>query len=216
MIIGRVCHKTCWAIAYGWAVRDSNRQRGRPPVGDQDDIRTRAIEVILRLGYEQTTMSQIAGELGLSVRTLHRYFPSKSDIVWGGIEGAIDALRRGFAGVDPGLPVLAAVKTATLAAFAEDREGVALSRARFQVIASTPGLESTRPETYRLWREETVAFIARRIGVPHDNLQARATGAAVHSAVMTSLSWWAEQEDHGTPADAVAKALDGLAETLTM
>lgn len=197
-------------------MRDTNRQRGRPPVGDEDDLRTRAIEVILRHGYEQTTMSEIAGELGLSVRTLHRYFPAKSDIVWGGIEGAIDALRRGFADVDPGLPVLAAVKTATLAAFAEDQDDIVLSRARFRVIASTPGLESTRPETYRMWREETVAFIARRLGVPSDSLQARSAGAAVQAAVMTALSWWAEQDVQGTPADAVANALDGLATTLTV
>src|SRR5699024_4927957 len=57
------------------------RQQGRPPVADVESLRAAALPLIERHGYEQVSMSALAGELGVSVRTLHRYFPAKADIV---------------------------------------------------------------------------------------------------------------------------------------
>ena len=46
----------------------------------QDQILTAAAEVIIRLGYDKTTMSDIAEEAGLSRRTLYLYFKGKEDL----------------------------------------------------------------------------------------------------------------------------------------
>ena len=45
-----------------------------------DQILTAAVEVIIRLGYDKTTMSDIAEEAGLSRRTLYLYFKGKDDL----------------------------------------------------------------------------------------------------------------------------------------
>lgn len=46
----------------------------------QDQILTAASEVIIRLGYDKTTMSDIAEEAGLSRRTIYLYFKGKEEL----------------------------------------------------------------------------------------------------------------------------------------
>ena len=57
------------------------RRPGRPASADHGQLRIQMLQVILRDGYEHVTMAQLAAEAGISVRTLHRHFPSKADIV---------------------------------------------------------------------------------------------------------------------------------------
>jgi TetR/AcrR family acrAB operon transcriptional repressor len=45
-----------------------------------DQILAAAVEVIIRLGYDKSTMNDIAEEAGLSRRTLYLYFKSKEDL----------------------------------------------------------------------------------------------------------------------------------------
>lgn len=191
---------------------EQGRTRGRPPLVDEDDLRARAIEVLRRHGYRHVTMSAIAEETGVSVRTLHRYFPAKADIVWGGIEGSIDSLRAGLAHADDTLPPFDAIAAVVVEVFGQDADALALGRARMRIIATEPDLESTRPETYRQWREATAAFFGRRLGVPATDVVAQAAAAAVLAAIMAGLGWWAVQEDESiAPVTAVERALRGLA-----
>lgn len=46
----------------------------------QDQILAAAAEVIIRLGYDKTTMSDIAGEAGLSRRTIYLHFKGKEEL----------------------------------------------------------------------------------------------------------------------------------------
>ena len=46
----------------------------------QNQILTAAAEVIIRLGYDKTTMSDIADEAGLSRRTIYLYFKGKDEL----------------------------------------------------------------------------------------------------------------------------------------
>lgn len=196
---------------YRRSMTDSGGRGGRPPIAEEDDLRTRAIAVLQRDGYGRVTMSQIAAETGVSVRTLHRYFPAKADIVWGGIENSLDALRHGLAHADDTLPPLEAIAAVVAAVFDQDADEVAVGRARMRLIATEPDLESTRPETYRQWREETIAYFARRFGVAPDDVEPQAAGASVQTAIMSGLSWWAVQDDPElSPVEAVTRALHGL------
>lgn len=184
---------------------------GRPPIADEDDLRTRAIAVLQRDGYRNVTMARIAAETGVSVRTLHRYFPTKADIVWGGIEGSLDALRTGLAHADDSLPPMDAIAAVVAAVFDQDADEVAVGRARMRLIATEPDLETTRPDTYRQWREETVAYFSRRLGLPPDDVVPQAAGAGLQTTIMSGLSWWALQDDPElSPVDAVTRALHGL------
>lgn len=188
----------------------AKRGPGRPPVSEPDELRSRALEVLYRRGYQGTTMGALADEVGVSVRTLHRYFPTKADIVWGGIEGAIDALAHGFATADESLPITDAITAVVLDVFDQDADALAVGRARMRLIATTPELRETRPETYRRWREQTIEFVARRLEASPSDIVPRAVGAAVQAAIDEALAWWAAGDRDASPAQAVAEALRGF------
>jgi AcrR family transcriptional regulator len=47
----------------------------------KDRILTRAEEMFLRFGYSKVTMDEIAAHLGMSKKTLYKFFPSKEELV---------------------------------------------------------------------------------------------------------------------------------------
>ena len=47
----------------------------------KDRILTRAEEMFLRFGYSKVTMDEIAANLGMSKKTLYKFFPSKEELV---------------------------------------------------------------------------------------------------------------------------------------
>lgn len=185
-------------------------RRGRPPLADTADLRAKAFGVILRLGYQQSSMSRIANELGVSVRTLHRYFPAKADIVWGGIETSLEALGRGLRHADRQLPLIEAITAVVVAVFDQNEEEIPVDRARLRLIATTPELRAARTETYELWREEISEFIGARLGSPAGSLTPRVMGAAVQTTVSEALAWWALHDAADSPRDVVARALRGF------
>src|SRR5690606_18312451 len=97
---GRLCHKGCRDKRYRGAMTTRTPRRGRPPLADIEELRALALTEIERLGYGDVSMAALAEAVGVSVRTLHRYFPAKADIVWGGIESSIEALKEALDEVD--------------------------------------------------------------------------------------------------------------------
>lgn len=199
-------------FGYRRSMTEPSRSRGRPQLVDVDALREQAIDILREHGYRNVSMSRIADEVGVSVRTLHRYFPAKADIVWGGIDGSIDALRAGLVHADDALSPFKAISAVVVAVFAQDADSLAVGRARMRIIATEPDLENTRPETFQAWREETTAYFAGRLGLPPTDVVPQAAAAAVLAAITAALSWWAVQDDANlTPVVAVERALRGLA-----
>lgn len=186
---------------------ESQPRRGRPPLAEITDLRTRALGVILRVGYQQASMSQIASEVGLSVRTLHRYFPAKADIVWGGIERSLDALSDGLRHANGELPVIEAITAVVVAVFDQNTDDGAVDRARLRLIATTPELRAARPETFELWRAQLIGFIGDRLGEPAGSLVPWVMGAAVQTTITEALAWWALHERTRGPGEVVERAL---------
>ncbi|OZC76309.1 TetR family transcriptional regulator [Rhodococcus sp. 15-649-1-2] len=190
--------------------------RGRPPLADVSSLRLRTLTILMDRGYENVTMSSLASEVGLSVRTLHRYFPTKADIAWGGLEGSVEALRRGFDSADDTLDVGESVTEVVTGLFDEHVDDWEVTRVRLRLIATSPELQAARSETYRLWREETVRYVARRLDSPADHVIPRAVGAAIQVAIMEALAWWAQTMSGTHPAIVVTQTLRGLTEGLAV
>ena len=175
------------------------------------ELRAKAIRSVLSHGYENVTMGQIADEVGVSVRTLHRYFPAKADIVWGEIDRSFDALQERFAQADPEMPTIEAISAAVVEVFTDADDEDESGRNRLHLIATTPELRSVRSAAFLRWRQEITLFVALRLGEPPDGLLPVAAGTAIQAAIMESLGWWAREGDPGSPGDAVARGLRGLA-----
>lgn len=183
---------------------------GRPPKADPEMLRAQLLEYIESVGYETASMGALAASVEMSVRTLHRYFPAKADIVWGGIEVSVDALQDELHAVARGIPIVDAVALAVSNVFARSVEDLGIMRLRLHLIARSPELQTKRSGTFEGWRETLIGYVAMRRGEPADSLTAVTSGAAVHTAIMEALTWWGLQDDDAHPSQRIAQALRGM------
>ncbi|WCI08212.1 helix-turn-helix domain containing protein [Arthrobacter sp. OVS8] len=58
---------------------------------DPDAIAGLALQLFADNGYEQTSMEDIARAAGIGRKSLYRYFSSKADLIWGGMEPVVRA-----------------------------------------------------------------------------------------------------------------------------
>lgn len=186
-------------------------RRGRPPLAEITQLRAQAVQVVLREGYGRVSMRQIADEVGLSLRTLHRYFPTKSEIVWGDIDSSFDALREALVSASTELSIIDSVTTVIVEALGPLDDGPGLERDRIRLIATTPELQAIHSKSFVRWRDELVRFVASRMGETPTSVAAVSTGAALQAVVMRSLAWWAVQASPVSPTQAITQAMQGLA-----
>lgn len=183
---------------------------GRPPKAEPETLRAQLLDLIAVVGYENASMGSLAASVGMSVRTLHRYFPAKADIVWGGIEVSVDALTAELNAAADTAPIIDAVVLAVTNVFARNAEDREIMRTRLRLIALSHELRTSRSSTFEGWRHAVIHFVATRRGEPAQALIPVTAGAAIHTAIMEALNWWGLQEDSLDPADCIAQALQGL------
>ena len=68
-------------------------RRGRPGY-DQQTVLRRAVDLFNRQGYDATSMSDLASELGLSKSALYHHVPSKGALLQQALDEALDALEQ--------------------------------------------------------------------------------------------------------------------------
>lgn len=152
-------------------------------------------------------MTAIAREVGVSVRTLHRYFATKSDIVWGPIDVTFRGLRDRLAASPDDLGIVPTLARAIVESFSDSVEDASTVRTRLRLIATNPELQANNSEPFQQWRQHLVNHVARRLGCAPDCVEALAIGVAVQSATMAALGWWAVRDGDESPQAVVSRAL---------
>ena len=170
---------------------------GRPPLTERRKAATRleiarvAIDLFTEQGVAATSADQIAEAVGVSTRTLSRYFPSKEACVWPLLTAGIEVTARWLRAWSPGR-ALADVLDAP-----EDADDGA---ATLQVPQDTAAvlalarLSRTEPKLRAVWlqaladAEPVFAHaLAQRAGLPADDpgsrLQAAMINGAIHAAI---------------------------------
>lgn len=183
---------------------------GRPPKAEPEALRGQLLDLIALVGYENTSMGSLAESVGMSVRTLHRYFPAKADIVWGGIEVSVDAFTAELNAAADSSPIVDAVAQAVTSVFARNIEDLKIMRARLRLIALSPELRANRSSTFEGWRHAVIHFVATRRGESTEALISVTAGAAIHTAIMEALNWWGLQDDSLDPTGCIAQVLHEL------
>lgn len=183
---------------------------GRPPLTDTETLRVQLLEILASRGYEQVTMGELADAANISVRTLHRYFPAKADIAWGGIESSADDFRECLSEASEMPDTISAVSFAVEAIFNRNVEGLDMMRSRLKLIALSPELRRQRSHTFDGWRTALVEFIAQTKGTESSDLSTVALASSLHGAMLEGLSWWAQHAVERSPADCVREALESL------
>jgi AcrR family transcriptional regulator len=184
-------------------------KRGRPQEADPRRIARIALGLFQRKGFDRVTMGEIAEAASVSRRTLFRLFPSKSDLVWDGLNDVRAVVQQRAASLaGAGLRV-----GGVLREFAEpflrsldDPEAAAMARQRLRLMADAPALlnHPTLREIEAVIASTLATSTSRDTPPP---LVARTLIAATFAALM----WWAEHGEGLSALEATRAAFRALA-----
>jgi len=170
-------------------------RRGRPPSTSRRELRLIAVRLFTERGFENTTIEQISAEAGVSERTFFRYFTTKASVLWTEFETEVDTIRQALAAVPDEVPMMAAIRSAVVAANHYHADDVPEMRMRMQLIATVPALSFSAAEHYEAWERAISEFAARRLGQPADSLYPLAIGRATLAACRAAYDRWSARAD---------------------
>ncbi|SEJ34761.1 TetR family transcriptional regulator [Demequina mangrovi] len=181
------------------------------PVGTRaiarDAVRARISEVAVDLfdehGFDNVTVEQIAAAVGVSARSVHRYFPAKEDTVIGDPAGWGEHVRDQLASRPSEEPLWDALLASYEALLLTPSRNEAQGRKAMRVLGSTPALRARNLEKHLLWARLLTPIVAERLEGNHRELRAETIVQASLACFDIALTAWAE-------ADAVESSVELL------
>ncbi|MBE1457181.1 AcrR family transcriptional regulator [Nocardiopsis terrae] len=174
-----------------------------------------AVELFTAKGVTATTGDDIARELGISTRTLWRYFPSKESCVRPLLTSGLDLMADRLRSWPADLSLAEHLERSG----ALDEDGrTALGAPTIDLIRMTrtePGLMAVWLTVHQTAEGVFAEAVAERAGAAPDTLSVRVQAAAINVALRVAAEQLASDEGHGESMTAlVRKALttvgDGL------
>jgi mycofactocin system transcriptional regulator len=160
-----------------------------------------------RHGFESVTVADIAGAIGVSRRTLFRYYPSKNDIVWGEFDAELARLA-GLLRCGPSSERLAqAIRRAVVQVNNFDAAELPRLRLRMTLITTVPALQAHSMLRYRQWRDLIAEFAAERLGVETAALLPQVIGHVTLGVTMAAVITWVQTGDDRHVSEVIDQAL---------
>jgi AcrR family transcriptional regulator len=177
------------------AVARDDPRVGRPRGSSRQMLQEAASELFLEQTYARTTIEQIAHRAGVSRNTFFNYFQTKSDLLWVEIDDSLsrlpDALERGVR-VYAERSATDAVRVALLSIAAEFGPGrVPWALTQQELMGTSGELAASALSRFSEQAHLVNAAVARRIGIPADNLLCGSFATAVLAAAASAAVAWA-------------------------
>ncbi len=188
----------------------SKAKRGRPRAADPRMIARVALDLFVARGFDQVTMSEIAEAASVSRRTLFRLFPSKSDLVWDGLQSVREVVREraaALAGVDLAPSQVMGELAEPFLRQLDEPAAAETARERLRLLGRVPALFDHPP--LREIEVIVASMLAARgasTGAASPMLVARALVATTFAALM----WWAEDGEGMSALEATQAAFRAL------
>ncbi len=184
------------------------RERTRRAV--RTELAGLAMEMFLERGYDRTTVDDIAAAAGLSKRSFFRYFPSKEDVVFDGMDEIAEGIAaelRARRGDEPAWECLHAV----LSHWNDEIFGSLRKLAGLRLLESSPtlraGLHVKRDEL----RARITAALREREGCALDAFTADLLTAAAGVALDTADRAWLRSDGEADRGELIDRAFALLA-----
>jgi mycofactocin system transcriptional regulator len=179
---------------------------GRPRTTSRDEVQRVALALFAEQGFEETTLDDVAAAVGVSRRTLFRYYPSKNDIVWGEFSEHLEGLRARLAAAGPDEPMMEVLRGAVVAFNDYGDGGLPELRIRMGLITSVPALQGHSMLRYRDWCDVIAEFVAARVGGRVDDHLPQVIANAALGVAMATYRHWTTHPD----ADLLAELDDAF------
>ncbi len=184
--------------------------RGRRPSTTRAKIAGVALDLFERNGFDETTVEDIAAAVGISRRTLFRYYESKRDIVWGEFAVELVRLRQHLRDASADEPLMDVLRRAVVMTNRFGASELNELRIRVNLISSVPTLVAHSAVRYAEWRQVVAEFAAERLGEGPDDLGPQTLAHAALGAAMAAFARWSRHDAEDLTAE-VDRALRLLA-----
>jgi TetR/AcrR family transcriptional regulator, regulator of mycofactocin system len=174
----------------GSVVNESPGGRGRPRSATRDQVSAVALDLFARRGFDATTLDDVAEAVGVSRRTLLRYYPSKNDLVWGAFSEHLVRFREMLASAPADEPLMDVVRRGVIAFNDYGPEELPRLRIRMELITGVPALQAHSALRYAEWRAVVAEFVAQRAGSSVDDLIPQTVAHVALGASMATYGRW--------------------------
>ncbi|AOS62082.1 TetR family transcriptional regulator [Actinoalloteichus hymeniacidonis] len=185
------------------------RERTRRAV--QAEIAASAMRLFIEQGFDNTTIDQIAAEVGISRRSCFRYFASKEDMVLGSLNETGLKVQTALAARPADETPWPALRSAFETMLADPYYTLQVSLEISRMLHEVPSLRARKLEKQLRWMELLVPDIARRLracGAEGDlDVQAKAIVASALSCVDVAVEAWIASEGAETVEDLYDEAV---------
>ena len=194
-------------------VTEERRGVGRPEVTSHPEIEAAAFRLFAERGFEQTTLEAIAEEVGVSRRTLFRYYASKNDIPWGQFDQTLDHFRALLRDQSSEAPLWEGVHRAVCSfnEFPSDAQPPHADRMR--LILNTPALQSHSVLRHADWRRVIQEHVGEAVGCTPDDPLPTLVGHVSLALALAAYEAWLKDPDQSLPA-LVAEQMSALQQYL--
>lgn len=168
---------------------------GRPRTTSRDEIQRIALQLFATQGFDETTLDDVASAVGVSRRTLFRYYPSKNDLVWGEFSKHLRGLREQLAGAAPDDAIMDVLCRALVAFNDYGDDELPELRIRLSLITSVPTLQGHSMLRYREWCDVIAEFVAARLGCEVDDHRPQVVAHAALGTAMATYRHWIRHRD---------------------
>ena len=180
----------------------------------RQELRRCALARFGKLGFERSSVADIAGDAGVTERTFYRHFPSKEAVLFEDFASRLGWFRAALAVRPENEPILDSVRVA-VESFPDDREVVRqVAQLRASLLRSSV-IEEQMRRIQGDFAREIEQHAARRLGEgPERALEAAVLGNVISGALLAALRVWGERGGNDTDElrDTTARALAMLRE----
>ncbi|MEU6375760.1 TetR/AcrR family transcriptional regulator [Streptomyces sp. NPDC046909] len=171
---------------------------GRPPLTDERkaeirlEIARAAVDLFVGQGVAATTGEQIGQAVGVSARTVWRYFPSKESCVQPLFTAGIDVIAACLREWAPGQPLeeLFDRRLAADPTFVAGPERATVG-SLVRLTRTEPGLRAVWLQTYDEAEPAFARALAERAGLPADDLRPTVQAAMFNAALRSAVEHYA-------------------------
>ncbi len=175
----------------------------------KDDIARAAIELFLRDGYDNTTMTDVAEASDVSRRTVYRHFPTKDDLVFEHPRRWLEQFEAELGQREPDESLRNLTRRVLLSIVAVIEETKVDVLAAFSVLQATDSLRGTHRSADDRWVGRYVELFMAEPGFTPNQLQEVAVvAAATNAATNTAIAMWALGQPDADLIKITAEVLD--------